>query len=126
MGGMGLAGVDDALELGVRQEAVRSDPGGQAGPVSWQGRGGRRHGGRLHEPGGMGLRVWYGDRLKHITLVNTLSGVDARIRRRLSNFIGGFDAVGLQRRSAGENSARRLGGVLARHDRGRRCMGGRS
>ena len=52
---MGLAGIDDALELGVGQQAVGDDVRRQMRPIAGLGRRHRRHGGRLHELGRMGL-----------------------------------------------------------------------
>ena len=64
MGGMRLAGIDDALELRVRQEAVRDDIGRQMRPVGWLWRRDGGHGRRLHEPGRMRLRTRNADRLQ--------------------------------------------------------------
>ena len=69
MAGMRLAGIDDALELRVRQDAGREQARRQMRPIARAGRGDGGHGRRLHEPGRMGLRVGNPDRLKRIALV---------------------------------------------------------
>src|SRR6202011_6280171 len=51
MTGMGLAGIDDAFELRVREDAAGQDAGRQMWPVRRARRRDRGHGGRLHELG---------------------------------------------------------------------------
>ena len=53
MAGMRFAGIDDALELRVRQDAGGEQARRQMRPVGGAGRGDRGHGGRLHELGRM-------------------------------------------------------------------------
>ena len=51
--GMRLAGIDDALELGVRQQAIRDDVRRQMRPIGWLWRRDRGHRRRLHQLGRM-------------------------------------------------------------------------
>ena len=85
---MRLAGIDDALELGVRQDAVRDDIGWQMWSIGrlWRRDGG--HGCRLHELGRMRLRAGDADRLQCVSLIKRigdLAGIRAassRLARR--------------------------------------------
>ena len=81
MAGMGLAGIDDALELGVGQQAVGDDIGRQMRPVAGLGRRDRGHRGRLHEPGRMRLRSGNTDRLKRVAFIERVGDAAALGRR---------------------------------------------
>ena len=70
--GMGLAGIDDAFELGVREQAVGDDVRRQMRPIGRLGRRDRGHGGRLHELGRMRLRAGNTDRLQRVFLIERI------------------------------------------------------
>src|SRR5262245_64604816 len=53
MTAMGLAGIDDTLELGIRKETSGDDPSRQAWPVAGLWRRHRRHRRGLHQAGRM-------------------------------------------------------------------------
>ena len=61
---MRLTGIDDALKLGVRQQAVGDDLGRQVRPIGRLRRRHRGHRRRLDQLGGMGLRAGNTDRLQ--------------------------------------------------------------
>lgn len=66
---MRLAGIDDAFELGIGQEAIRHGIGRQMWPVRrlrWRDRG---HRGGLHEFGRMRMRIENTDRLQGVFLI---------------------------------------------------------
>ena len=69
---MGLAGIDDAFELGVRQQAVGDEVRRQMRPVGWLGRRDRGHRRRLHELGGMRLRAGNTDRLQSVFFIKRI------------------------------------------------------
>ena len=73
MPGMGLARVDDALDLGVGEQAFGDDALGQMRPVAGLGRPHRRHGGRLHELGWMRLGALDADGLDLVGLVEAVA-----------------------------------------------------
>ena len=54
---VGLAGEDDGFELGVGQQPLRDDAGGQHRPVGRRGMGHGGHGGGLHQGGRVRVRV---------------------------------------------------------------------
>ena len=69
---MRFASINDALELGVRQDAVRHDIGRQMWSIGrlWRRDGG--HGCRLHELGRMRLRTRDADRLQCVSLIKRI------------------------------------------------------
>ena len=69
MTGMRLAGIDDALELRVREDPGGEEAGRQMRPVRGAGRGDRGHGGRLHELGRVRRGVGDVDRLQRVALI---------------------------------------------------------
>ena len=78
---MRLAGIDDALELGVRQDAIRDDVGRQMRPIGRLWRCDRSHRRRLHELRRMRLRAGNADRLQgvgFIKRVGDLAGIGGR------------------------------------------------
>lgn len=66
---MRFAGIDDAHELGVREDAVRYDIGWQMRSVGWLWRYDGGHGCRLHELGRMRLRARDANRLQCVSLI---------------------------------------------------------
>ena len=88
--GMGLARVDDALELGIRQQSARNDCGRQMRPVGRFRGCHRRHRHGLHQLGRMGLRIGNKDRLQAVFFIKRLGDTPAlgrtanpRSRRRV-------------------------------------------
>ena len=69
---MRLAGIDDALDLGVRQNAVRDDIGWQMWSVGRLWRRDGSHGRRLHEFGRMRLRARDADRLQRVSFIKRI------------------------------------------------------
>ena len=107
MAAMGLAGIDDAFELGVGQHAVRDDIGGQMRPIARLGRRHRRHRRRLHELGRMRLRAGNTDRLQSVFFIKRLGDAAALDRRPVDGLIGEFDRLRLGRRGRDGGRARR-------------------
>ena len=93
---MGLAGIDDAFELGVGQQAVRDDIGGQVRPIAGLGRRHRRHRRRLHQLGGMRLRAGNTDRLQSVFFIERLGDAAALGRRPVDGLIGEFDRLAVR------------------------------
>ena len=69
MAGMGFAGINDALELRVGEDAGGEESRRQIRPVGGAGRGNRGHRGRLHELGRVRPRVRDPDRLQRVAFV---------------------------------------------------------
>ncbi len=90
--GMGFAGIDDAFELGVRQQAVRDEIRRQMRAVARLGRRDRGHGRRLHQLGRMRLRAGNTDRLKRVFLIKRIGEPCALGRRPVDGLIGEFVA----------------------------------
>ena len=88
MARMRLTGIDDALELGVREDASRDQARRQVRPVARRRRRDRRHRGRLHELRRMRLRLRDTDRLQRVAFV------EAR-RQPAGSALGGFPVAGL-------------------------------
>ena len=88
MARMRLTGIDDALELGVREDASRDEARRQVRPVARRRRRDRRHRGRLHELRRMRLRLRDTDRLQRVAFV------EAR-RQPAGSALGGFPVAGL-------------------------------
>ena len=97
MAAMGLAGIDDAFELGVGQEAIGDDVGRQVRPIGRLRRRDRGHRGRLHELGRMRLRTGDADRLQRVCLIERIGQAAALGRRPVDGLIGELDAAGLER-----------------------------
>src|SRR5205085_6460768 len=91
--GMRLAGIDDALKLGVGQDAIRHDIGRQMWPVRRLRRCDRGHRGGLHEFGRMRMRVRNTDRLQRVFLIKRVGESSAFRRRPLDRLVGEFDAL---------------------------------
>ena len=90
---MGLAGIDDAFELGVGQQAVRDEVRRQVRPIGRLGRRDRGHRRRLHELGGMGLRAGNTDRLQSVFFIERIREAGALPRRPVHGLVGEFDAL---------------------------------
>jgi hypothetical protein len=93
--GMGLAGIDDALELGVRQQAVGDNVRRQARPIAGLGRRDGGHGGRLHQPRRMDLRSGNTDRLKYVSFIKRFRDAPACVLRPVRGFVDELDSRGL-------------------------------
>ena len=87
---MGFASVDDALELRVREDAIRYDIGRQMRPIGWLWRRDRRHCSRLHEPCGMGLRAGNADRLQCVRFVERVGDLAGIGGRPVDGLVGDF------------------------------------
>ena len=109
MAGMRLAGIDDALELRVGQDAGREQPRRQMRPIGRAGRGDRGHGGRLHELGRMRPRVGNPDRLQRIALVEARGEPCDRGGRPVAGLVGELDEIRHRRRAFDEGELRRGG-----------------
>ena len=111
--GMRLAGIDDALELRVGQQAVGDDVRRKVRPIGRLRRRDRRHRGRLHQLGRMRLSAGNADRLKCIVFVERLGDPAALGRRPVDGLIGEFSRRGIRcgSRGAGRAHARRRGPV---------------
>ena len=101
---MGFAGLDDAFQLGVGQQALGNHLGGQMRPVARLGRRHRRHGGRLHQPGRMRQRARNADRLQRIALIQRLGDAAGLRGSPIDRLVGEFDAAGRNRRSGRKGS----------------------
>ena len=104
---MGLAGSDDAFELGVGQHAVRDDIAGQVRPIAGLGRRHRRHRRRLHQLGGVSLRAGNTDRLQSVSFIERLGDVTALDRHPVDGLIGQLNRLRLGRGGRDEGRARR-------------------
>ena len=121
MAAMGLAGIDDAFELGVGQQAVRDDTGGQMRPIARLGRRDRGHRGRLHELGRMRLRAGNADRLQRVAFIERLGDAAALGRLPVDGLIGEFDGLGFAASEPEpEIGAHDAGARRARQSTGRR------
>src|SRR3546814_20776555 len=96
---MGLAGIDDALELGIRQQAVRDDGGRQMRAIARLGRRDGRHGRRLHEPRRMRLGVGDTDRLEGVALIERLADAPVFGGSPVARVIDELDGVFWSRKS---------------------------
>ena len=97
---MGFAGIDDGFELGVGQNAVGDDAGGERRPIAWLRRCDRGHRRRLDQLGRVRLRAGNPDRLKPVFLINGVGQPATLGRRPVDGFIGEFDALWFGYRSA--------------------------
>ena len=87
---MRLAGIDDALELGVRQDAVRDDIGWQMRPIGRLWRRDRGHRRGLHELGRMRLRAGNADRLQCVGLIKRIGDLAGIAGRPVDWLVGDF------------------------------------
>ena len=81
---MGLAGIDHALELRIRQQAVEDDTGRQMRPIAGFR---RRHGShcrRLDEPGRVRMRSRNADRLQYVWFVERVADAGALARHPIT------------------------------------------
>src|ERR1700750_1399490 len=88
---MRLSGIDDALELGVRQDAIGDNVGRQMRTIGWLWWRDGSHRRRLDEHGGMRLRAWNADRLQRIGLIQRiadLAGIRGNPVHRLTGDFG--------------------------------------
>ena len=91
VGEMRLAGIDHALELRIRQQAVEDDTGRQMRPIAGFR---RRHGShcrRLDEPGRMRLRARNADRLQYVWFVERVADAGALARHPINGLICDLD-----------------------------------
>ena len=116
---MRFAGIDDAFELGVRQQAVGDEVRRQMRPVGRLGRRDRGHRRRLHELGRMRLRAGNTDRLQSVFFIERIGEAPALGRRPVDGLVGELDR--LRFGSAGCGRTRRRARVGA--DRARRRPG---
>ena len=110
MAAMGLAGIDDALELGIGQQPIGDDVGRQAWPISGLGRRHRSHRRGLHEPRRMRARTFDANRLQAVRLIQRLGEAAVLGRLPVDGLIGQLGAGGLERcRRARRGAWRRCG-----------------
>jgi len=106
---MGLAGINDAFELGLGQLPLRQYGGWQMRTVARLGRRDRGHCRRLHQPGWMRSRARDADRLQRVSLVERLGEATALGLSPIARLVGeldGFDRRGDGCRWAGRNGTR--------------------
>ena len=116
MAAVGLAGIDDALELGIGQHAVGDDIGRQARSIGRLGRCHRSHRCGLHEPRRMRARIFDANRLQAIGLVQRLGDAAVLGRLPVDSLIGEFGANGLERCCRARPGAWRRCGLGADRD----------
>ena len=92
MAGMGLAGIDHALQLRVRQKTAGDRGSRQMRPVGRLGRRDRGHRRRLDQPGRMRLRTGNTDRLKGVSFIKRIGDAAALGRLPVDGLVGEFDA----------------------------------
>ena len=107
--GMGLAGIDDAFELGVGEEASRDDIGRQMRAIGRLGRRDRGHGRRLHQSRRMRLRSGNTDRLKAVSFIKRLGDAPVFGRRPVDSLVGELDACRVRAIAAAGCDAERGG-----------------
>ena len=88
MPAMGFAGIDDAFELGLGQDALADEALRQMRPVGGLRRRDRGHGGRLHQGGRVRLRAGNADRLQAVAFIDRVGQAAAGGRRPLAGFVG--------------------------------------
>ena len=124
---MRLAGIDDAFELGVGQQAVTDDGGRQMRPIARHRRCDRGHRRRLHELGGVRLRTGNTDRLQSVFFIKRLGDPTALDRLPVHWRIIEFDAFGFEGLGRNGGRSHRAGAHSARDrracDRGGRDRG---
>ena len=118
-----FAGIDDALELRIGQQALGDDIGRQAWPIARLRRCDGRHRRRLHQPCRMGLRTDNPDRLQLVSFVQRLGKAAALGRLPVHGLVGKLRTHSLKRFTG--NGARLPGGLPTRHDRDRRDRWGK-
>jgi len=91
---MRFAGIDDALELGVRQNTVYYYIGWQMRSVGrlWRRDGG--HGCRLHELGRMRLRTQNADRLQRVSFIKRIGDLAGTRGNPVDRLVGDFCRTG--------------------------------
>jgi hypothetical protein len=107
MAGMRLAGIDDTLELRVREDAGREQAQRQMRAVGGAGRGDRGHRGRLHELGRVWQRVRDPDRLQRIAFVKAGRKANGCVGRPDAGLVGKLGKIGRGRRALDECELRR-------------------
>jgi len=90
---MRLAGIDDALTLGVGQDAARQQARRQLRAVSGTRRRDRGHSSRLHQPGRMRLRARNVDRLQRVAFIEACGETRGWVRAPVTRFVGEFGDV---------------------------------
>ena len=119
MAGMRLAGIDDALELRVREDAGGEEARRQMRPVGGAGRRDRGHGGRLHELRRVRRGVGDVDRLQRVALIEAGGEASGRARRPVAGLIGELDEIRRRRRAFDEAELRQAESSAAAQSRGR-------
>ena len=104
MAGMRFAGIDDAFELRVRQEAALDKARRQERLVRRARRRNGGHRGRLHEPGRMRLRPGDAQGLQRIAFVERGGQASALGRRPRAGLVGEFDGARLLARQDAETA----------------------
>ena len=94
MPGMGLAGIDHAFQLRVRQQSVGDDPARKLRAIARLGRSDRGHRGRLDKLGRVGQGPGNLYRLKRIAFVDRLGQVGGRVRSPIIRLVREFDDFG--------------------------------
>ena len=87
-----FAGVDDALELGVGEQAIGNEVARKMWLIGRLRRRHRGHGGGLHEPGRMGLRSGNTNRLKRVSFIKRIRDSVAFRRLPVDGLISELDA----------------------------------
>ena len=100
MARMRLAGIDDALELRVAEQAVADDGGRQMRTVARLRRRHRRHRRRLNQSRRMRLRAGDADRLEGIPLIERVGDVAVFGLRPIARLVGKLD--GFDRNRSGD------------------------
>ena len=95
---MSFTSIDHALELGIREQAIRDHRRRQMGPIGGLRRRNRGHGSRLHEPRRMGLRAGNTDRLKDESFIKRIRDAAVGFRRPVDGFVGELDCRRLNNR----------------------------
>ena len=93
LGRVGLARVDDALQLCFRQQALGEDAGWKVRSIGGLGRRDRGHRRRLHEPRRMRMRAGDADRLQGVVFVQHLAEPPALGRLPVHGLVGDLDGV---------------------------------
>ena len=96
-----FARIDDALELGVGEQAVGNEIGWQVRPIGGLGWRDRCHGGGLDEPGRMRRQSRNTDRLKCVAFIERLGDAPAFRRRPVDCLVAKLDASGFDDRGGG-------------------------
>jgi len=84
---MGLAGMNDAFELGIGQQTARDDIGREMRSVRGFGRRDRRHRRRLHQFCRMSLRAGNTDRLQSVFFIERIGDAAAFDRASVDRYL---------------------------------------